>query len=150
MEARIDILVRPVREGGLDLLPRYQTDGASGMDLRADIDADIVVPPMGRALVPTGIAVAIPEGLEGQVRPRSGLAAAAGVTCLNSPGTVDSDYRGEIRVVLVNLGTEPFTVARGDRIAQLVFAPVARVALRVVAELPRTRRGEGGFGHTGA
>ncbi len=149
MGGEVEILVRRVREGAPGVLPAYRTAGASGMDLGADVDEEIVIPPMGRALVPTGIAVAIPAGIEGQVRPRSGLAAKSGVTCLNTPGTVDSDYRGEILVVLVNLGTEPFTVRRGDRIAQLVFAPVVRAALRVVAKLDPTPRGEGGFGHTG-
>jgi dUTP pyrophosphatase len=143
------IPVRLVREGAGDLVPAYQTEGAAGMDLRADIDAEIVLPPMGRALVPTGISVALPAGVEAQVRPRSGLAARHGVTCLNSPGTVDSDYRGEIRVVLVNLGSEPFPVRRGDRIAQLVFSPVLRASLRIVDDLDPTTRGEGGFGHTG-
>jgi dUTP pyrophosphatase len=119
------------------------------MDLRAGIEGEIVLPPMGRALIPTGISVALPPGIEGQVRPRSGLAARHGVTCLNSPGTIDSDYRGEIRVILVNLGDEPFSVRRGDRIAQLVFSPVLRASLRVVEDLDATRRGEGGFGHTG-
>jgi dUTP pyrophosphatase len=119
------------------------------MDLRADIDAEIVLPPMGRALIPTGISVALPVGVEAQVRPRSGLAARQGVTCLNSPGTIDADYRGEICVILINLGNEPFPVRRGDRIAQLVFAPVLRASLRVVDDLDATRRGEGGFGHTG-
>ena len=138
-----------VREGAGDLVPAYQTEGAAGMDLRADIEAEIVLPPMGRALVPTGISVALPAGVEAQVRPRSGLAARHGVTCLNSPGTVDSDYRGEIRVVLVNLGSEPFPVRRGDRIAQLVFSPVLRASLRSVDDLDTTTRGEGGFGHTG-
>jgi dUTP pyrophosphatase len=104
---------------------------------------------MGRALIPTGISMALPPGVEAQVRPRSGLAARHGVTCLNSPGTIDSDYRGEIRVILINLGSEPFFVRRGDRIAQLVFTPVLRVSLRVVDDLDPTRRGEGGFGHTG-
>ncbi len=144
-----EIPVRLVRGESGDLLPAYQTEGASGMDLRADIREEITLPPMGRALVPTGISLALPRGVEAQVRPRSGLAARSGVTCLNSPGTVDSDYRGEIRVVLVNFGSEPFTVRRGDRIAQLVFAPVLRASLRVVEELEPTRRGEGGFGHTG-
>ena len=112
-------------------------------------DRVLAVPPLGRALVPTGIAVAIPEGWEGQVRPRSGLAIRHGVTCLNSPGTIDADYRGEIRVILVNLGDAPFSVRRGDRIAQIVFAPVVKAALEVVDDLEATRRGEGGFGHTG-
>jgi dUTP pyrophosphatase len=138
-----------LREGAGDLLPAYQTEGAAGMDLRADIDGEIVLPPMGRALIPTGISLALPSGLEAQVRPRSGLAARHGVTCLNSPGTIDSDYRGEIRVVLINLGNEPFPVRRGDRIAQLVFAPLLRVSLRIVGDLDATPRGEGGFGHTG-
>ena len=143
------IPVRLLREGGGDLLPAYQTEGAAGMDLRAAVDGEVVLPPMGRALIPTGIAIALPVGVEAQVRPRSGLAARHGVTCLNSPGTIDSDYRGEIRVILVNLGSEPFSVRRGDRIAQMVFAPVLRVSLRVVDDLDGTRRGEGGFGHTG-
>lgn len=149
MAGGIDIPVLFVRPGSRDLLPAYQTDAASGMDLRADIDGELSIPPMGRALVPTGIAVALPPGVEGQVRPRSGLAVRHGVTCLNSPGTIDADYRGEIRVILVNLGDAPFRVRRGDRIAQIVFAPVARAALRVVDDLDATRRGEGGFGHTG-
>lgn len=148
--AAVAIPVLPVREGSRDLLPAYQTEGASGMDLRADIDAELSIPPLGRALVPTGIAVALPAGIEGQVRPRSGLAARHGVTCLNSPGTIDADYRGEIRVILVNMGDAPFVVRRGDRIAQIVFAPVARAVLEVVEDLGPTRRGEGGFGHTGS
>lgn len=143
------IPVRLLREGAGDLLPAYQTEGAAGMDLRADIDEEIVLPPMGRAMIPTGISVALPAGVEAQIRPRSGLAARHGVTCLNSPGTIDSDYRGEILVILINLGNEPFSVRRGDRIAQLVFATALRASLRVVDDLDVTRRGEGGFGHTG-
>ncbi|OGP80930.1 MAG: deoxyuridine 5'-triphosphate nucleotidohydrolase [Deltaproteobacteria bacterium RBG_16_64_85] len=143
------IPVRLLRDGAGDLLPAYQTEGAAGMDLRADIDEEIVLPPMGRAMIPTGISVALPAGVEAQVRPRSGLAARHGVTCLNSPGTIDSDYRGEILVILINLGNEPFSVRRGDRIAQLVFATSLRASLRVVDDLDATRRGEGGFGHTG-
>lgn len=143
------IRVRLLREGSADVLPAYQTEGASGMDLRADIEGEVVIPPMGRALVPTGISVALPAGVEAQVRPRSGLAIRHGVTCLNSPGTVDADYRGEIRVILLNLGSEPFLVRRGDRVAQLVFSPVLRASWEVVTELDPTRRGEGGFGHTG-
>jgi len=149
MAARRVIPVRLLREGSRDVLPGYQTDGASGMDLRADVDGEIVVPPLGRALVPTGISVALPPGVEAQVRPRSGLAIRHGVTCLNSPGTIDADYRGEIRVILINLGEEPFPVRRGDRIAQLVFAPVLRADWAVVEDLDATPRGEGGFGHTG-
>ena len=149
MAAVLSIPVRFVRESGRELLPAHQTEGASGMDLRADIEREIHIPSMGRALVPTGISVAIPPGLEGQVRPRSGLAIRHGVTCLNSPGTIDSDYRGEICVILVNLGSEPFSVRRGDRIAQLVFSPVVRAAWREMETLDPTSRGEGGFGHTG-
>jgi len=149
MPAVLSIPVRFVREGSKDLLPSYQTEGASGMDLRADIEGEVTIPPLGRALVPTGISVAIPPGVEGQVRPRSGLAIRNGVTCLNSPGTIDSDYRGEIRVILVNLGAEPFSVRRGDRVAQLVFTPVGRATWREVEILDPTPRGEGGFGHTG-
>jgi len=119
------------------------------MDLRACIDAPRTLAPGARMQVPTGFRVAIPSGNEGQVRPRSGLAARHGVTLLNSPGTVDSDYRGEVQVVMVNLGAEPFTVRRGDRIAQLVVAPVAAAEAEEAAELPSTVRGEGGFGHTG-
>ena len=119
------------------------------MDLRAAVDAEVVLPPMGRALIPTGLALSLPPGLEGQVRPRSGLAIRHGVTCLNSPGTIDSDYRGEICVILVNLGGEPFPVRRGDRIAQIVFSRALRARLSVVADLDGTERGPGGFGHTG-
>jgi len=119
------------------------------MDLRADIEGEVTISPQGRALIPTGISVEIPSGMEGQVRPRSGLAIRNGVTCLNSPGTIDSDYRGEICVILVNLGAEPFSVRRGDRIAQLVFSSVAKGAWREVDGLDPTPRGERGFGHTG-
>ena len=149
MATTLSIPVCFVRENSRDLLPAYQTDGASGMDLRADVEGEIVIPSLGRAMVPTGISVAIPPGVEGQVRPRSGLAIRHGVTCLNPPGTIDSDYRGEIHVILVNLGAEPFSVGRGDRIAQLVFTPVARATWREVETLDPTPRGEGGFGHTG-
>jgi dUTP pyrophosphatase len=132
--------------------PSYQTDGAAGLDLAAAPLPEtpvIVIPPGQRALVPTGIAVAIPPGWEGQVRPRSGLAAKAGVTVLNAPGTIDADYRGEVKVILQNHGEAPFTVRAGDRIAQLIIAPVARVAVEVVETLDETGRGAGGFGHTG-
>jgi dUTP pyrophosphatase len=122
---------------------------AAGMDLAAAMDAPTVLPPGGRALVPTGLAMAIPPGFEGQIRPRSGLAAKQGVTCLNTPGTIDADYRGEVKVLLVNLGAEPVAIAPGERIAQLVIAPVARVPWVETDELPATDRGGGGFGHTG-
>jgi dUTP pyrophosphatase len=130
-------------------LPRYKTAGAAGLDLAAALDGPITIAPGARELVPTGLALAIPDGYEGQVRPRSGLAVEHGVTCLNSPGTIDSDYRGELKVILVNHGAKPFTVAHGDRIAQLVIAPVARAEIAEVAALAETVRGEGGFGSTG-
>jgi dUTP pyrophosphatase len=135
--------------GGQTQLPEYQSEGASGADLRAFIDEDIVIPPGGRALVPTGLRMQIPRGLEGQVRPRSGLAARNGVTVLNTPGTIDSDYRGEIKVILANLGTEELRVRSGDRIAQIVFCPVVRVAFGRAASVDDTARGSGGFGSTG-
>jgi dUTP pyrophosphatase len=133
---------------GLEL-PSYATPGASGCDLRAALEGELTIPPGGRTLVPTGIAVAIPPGYEGQVRMRSGLAVKHGLTLLNAPGTIDSDYRGEIRVILANLGSEPATLKRGERIAQLVFAPVARARFEKVEELPATERSDGGFGSTG-
>ena len=130
-------------------LPSYQTDGSAGMDLRAAVPSPVRIEPGGRALIPTGLAIAIPGGFEGQVRPRSGLAHKHGITVLNTPGTIDSDYRGEVKVVLVNLGSEVFEVQRGDRIAQLLISPVARAALVVVDELDETVRGAGGYGSTG-
>lgn len=132
-------------------LPAYQTEDAAGMDLLAAVDAGepLILPPRGRALVPTGLVMHLPRGAEAQVRPRSGLALRHGVTVLNSPGTIDSDYRGEIKVLLVNLGDAPFAVTRGERIAQLIVAPVARALLREVRTLAATKRGEGGFGSTG-
>jgi len=145
-ECEIRVLLLRGRE---DRLPEYQTAGSAGMDLKADVDAEIVLPPMGRAKIPTGIALSMPPGIEGQVRPRSGLAIRHGVTCLNSPGTIDSDYRGEVCVILANFGEEPFPVRRGDRIAQIVFSRTVRARLEVVSDLEGTPRGEGGFGHTG-
>ncbi len=135
---------------GLDL-PAYETTGSAGMDVRAAVpEADpMVLMPGHRAMVPTGLSVAIPEGYEIQVRPRSGLAAKHGLTCLNTPGTIDSDYRGEIKVILVNLGDAPFTIARGERIAQLVLAPVTQLDWKSVGSLDETDRGAGGFGSTG-
>jgi len=129
--------------------PSYQTDGSAGMDLPAAVAEEVVIAPGARALIPTGWSMAIPVGFEGQVRPRSGLAFRHGVTVLNTPGTVDSDYRGEIKVVLANFGHENFIVRRGDRIAQLVICPVARATLNVVPSLDATARGEGGYGSTG-
>lgn len=128
-------------------LPSHATEGAAGLDLRAD--AAVSLAPAERALVPTGLVVAIPPGFEGQVRPRSGLALREGVTCLNSPGTIDSDYRGEVAVILANLGQRTVTIQRGDRIAQLVIARVECAEMLEGASLPPTSRGAGGFGHTG-
>jgi dUTP pyrophosphatase len=132
-------------------LPAYETEGAAGMDLRAAIPEDqpLTLRAATRALVPTGLSFAVPAGFEAQVRPRSGLALKHGVTCLNTPGTVDSDYRGEVQVILANLGDADFTIRRGDRIAQLVICPVARAEWAEVAQLSETERGEGGFGSTG-
>ncbi len=137
---------------GTDLpLPAYESAGAAGMDLRAAVPEDrpILILPGRRALVPTGLVMEIPEGMEGQVRPRSGLALRHGITCLNTPGTIDSDYRGEVNVLLVNLGDEDFSVARGMRIAQIVFAPVVQVAVEERELAGATSRGAGGFGSTG-
>ncbi len=135
---------------GIDL-PSYGTAGAAGMDLRAAVpeDQDLVIQPGARALVPTGLTIAVPAGYEAQVRPRSGLALKYGVTCLNSPGTIDSDYRGEVGVILANLGPEAFTIRRGDRIAQMVVAAYATVAWEEANSLDETTRGAGGFGSTG-
>lgn len=135
---------------GLDL-PAYETEGAAGFDLRAALpEAEpLTLKPLQRALIPTGFIVDIPRGHEGQVRPRSGLALKHGVTCLNTPGTIDWDYRGELKVLLVNLGSEAFTITRGMRIAQMVIAPVTRVRIEERTEIEGTARGEGGFGSTG-
>jgi dUTP pyrophosphatase len=130
-------------------LPAYETRGSAGMDLLAAVEEPLVLAPGSRAAVPTGLRVAIPEGYEGQIRPRSGWALKEGVTCLNTPGTIDSDYRGEVRIILANLGAAPVRIERGMRIAQIVFAPVARASWRPDADLGETERGEGGFGHTG-
>lgn len=130
-------------------MPAAATPGSAGLDLRACVEGEVTLEPGQRTLVPTGFSIAIPEGFEGQVRPRSGLALRRGLGLLNSPGTIDSDYRGEIGVIVVNLGQEPIVIRRGDRIAQLVIAAVPRVDLGIVAQLPPTGRGGGGFGHTG-
>jgi dUTP diphosphatase len=140
-----------VRPGAAALdLPCYMSPGAAGLDLLADVEDEVSLAPGERLLVPTGIAVALPPGHEAQVRPRSGLALRHGVTVLNAPGTIDADYRGEIQVLLVNLGQAPATVRRGERVAQLVVAPVTRIAWREVAVLPVSSRGDGGFGSTGS
>ena len=130
-------------------LPSYETAGAAGLDLRAAVAAPVSLEPGERAAIPTGIAIALPEGYEAQVRARSGLARRHGIAMVNAPGTVDSDYRGELQVLLINLGREAFTVGRGDRVAQLVVAPVARIAWEEVEALDATGRGAGGFGSTG-
>jgi len=135
---------------GADLaLPQYETAGSAGADIRAAVDAPLRLEPGQRALVPAGFAMALPAGYEAQVRPRSGLAVKNGITVLNAPGTIDSDYRGEVRVPLINLGDEAFTVERGMRIAQLVIAPVVQADFNEVGDLDETERGEGGFGSTG-
>lgn len=130
-------------------LPAYATAGSSGMDVRANIDAPINLPSMERTLVPTGLFLELPFGFEAQIRPRSGLALAKGITCLNSPGTIDSDYRGEIKVLLINLSGEEQVIRSGDRIAQMVIAATERAAFDLVQQLNESVRGEGGFGHTG-
>lgn len=147
--AALAIPVQVMREGEGLPLPEYQTEYAAGMDLRAAIAEPITLAPGERALLSTGLGVAVPVGYEAQVRPRSGLASGHGITLLNSPGTIDADYRGTIKVVLINLGGEPFTIHRGDRIAQLIIAPVTRVEWELVGEVAETARGPGGFGSTG-
>ena len=146
-----EIVVRVQRLPGHEDLPApaYMTPHAAGMDLCAAVKEEVVLPPGGRALIPTGLKLALPEGYEGQVRPRSGLALRHGLTMLNTPGTIDADYRGEVQIILANLGEEPFVVRRGERIAQLIICPVTRARLEFVEELDDTSRGDGGFGHTG-
>jgi len=147
----VDVSVAVTRlPHGRDLpLPSYATLNSAGLDLLAAVAADMILAPGARALVPSGIAIALPEGYEAQVRPRSGLALKHGVTVLNAPGTIDADYRGEVGVILVNHGEAPFVIRRGDRIAQLILAPVARLAWQESADLSETARGAGGFGSTG-
>lgn len=149
MESTIRIPVRVEPEGeGLDL-PRYQTEHAAGMDLLAAVESGLMLKSGERALMSTGISIALPPGYEAQIRPRSGLALKHGLTLLNSPGTIDADYRGTISLVLVNHGAEPVSIARGERMAQMVVARVERAELERVSDLPASRRGPGGFGHTG-
>lgn len=143
------IYIKRLRKNSDTMLPKYMTEGSSGMDLFASLDEDVVIMPGERRLIPTGISIAIPEGFEGQIRPRSGLAIKNGIGILNGPGTIDSDYRGEIFIILINLGNEPFKVKNGDRIAQLVINPVVKPILEEVEDLPPTQRQDGGFGHTG-
>ena len=152
MSGSVTVRVRRVRTSDAELpLPRYMSEGAAGMDLAAAVDAPLTLAAGGRAIVPTGLALEIPSGFEGQVRPRSGLAAKHGVTVANAPGTIDSDYRGELKVILVNLGAAPHVIARGDRIAQLVIAPVVQARMELVdGALAESARGENGFGSSGS
>ncbi len=150
MSERVRVALQRLPDGEGLPLPSYMSDLAVGADLCAAVRDDLTLAPGARALVPTGIAIALPPGYEAQIRPRSGLALKFGVTCLNTPGTIDADYRGPVGVILANLGNEPFVVRRGDRIAQIVVAPVAQATFETVAELPATRRGDGGFGSTGS
>jgi dUTP pyrophosphatase len=148
MIEEIEVSIRRV-PGAEDLpLPRYMTGQAAGMDLAAAVREEVTILPGERVLIPTGVVVALPEGYEAQVRPRSGLAARHGVTLLNAPGTIDADFRGEVGVILINHGKDPFMVRRGDRVAQMVVQRVCRAVWTVCGELPPTERGEGGFGHT--
>lgn len=142
------MVIKVINKSG-KALPAYATPQSAGLDLQANIDAPIVLLPMQRVLVPTGLYIALPEGYEAQIRPRSGLAAKYGVTVLNSPGTIDADYRGELKVILINLSNEPVTINNGERIAQMVVAKFEQVNWEVVEVLDETLRGEGGFGHTG-
>ncbi len=146
---RVKIQIKRVRKDGTIGIPCYMTEGSSGMDLFAFLEKDVTLDPGERRLVPTGISVAIPEGFEGQIRPRSGLAIRKGIGIVNGPGTIDADYRGEIGVLLINFSKEPLTIRNGERIAQMVISPVFRAILEEVDDLPPTERQGGGFGHTG-
>lgn len=145
----MEIYIKRLKKDHPVSLPQYMTEGSSGMDLFASLAQEVTLVPGERKLIPAGISVAIPEGFEGQIRPRSGLAIQKGIGIVNGPGTIDSDYRGEVGVLLINFGMEPFTIRNGDRIAQMVISPVTRVTLEEVDDLPPTRRQGGGFGHTG-
>lgn len=147
MSIALPVRILPHGEGLA--LPAYQTADSAGLDLVAAVEAEMMLQPGERALVPTGLAIALPSGYEAQIRPRSGLAFKHGLTVLNSPGTVDADYRGEVKVLMINLGQEPFAVKRGERIAQMVVAPVTQIVWQPVADLDETARGAGGFGSTG-
>jgi dUTP pyrophosphatase len=149
MSAPVRVAVMRLPHGAGLPLPDYATEGSAGMDLLAALSEPVGLQPSARALIPTGLSMALPQGYEAQVRPRSGLALRHGLTVLNSPGTIDADYRGEVQVLLVNHGAEPFTVSRGMRIAQMIIAPVARATLHEVVDLDETPRGTGGFGSTG-
>jgi dUTP pyrophosphatase len=142
----LEVLIS-MAEGGR--LPQYATSASSGMDLCALLNEPVTLQPLERKLIPTGIHISIPEGYEAEIRPRSGLAFKSGISIVNTPGTIDADYRGEVKVILINLGSEPFIVSNGDRIAQMVFRSVARARLKTVDGLPESQRGKGGFGSTG-
>ncbi|TLN14064.1 dUTP diphosphatase [bacterium] len=149
MNGTLTVRIKRIRSQGETPLPCYMTTHSAGMDLYADLSNDVILAPGERALVPTGIAIELPDGFEAQIRPRSGLAMRHGITLVNSPGTIDPDYRGEIGVIIINHGVEPFVLKSGERIAQMVFSRFVRAELHEVAELGETARGEGGFGHTG-
>jgi dUTP pyrophosphatase len=142
-------LIKVVKTAQRVVLPQYESDGASGMDIRAFLDTDVTIPSLGRVKIPTGLKVEIPSGYEAQVRSRSGLAVKSGVAVLNSPGTIDSDYRGDVEIILVNLGAQDVVIKDGERIAQLVITPVCHAVIAVVDTLDETKRGSGGFGSTG-
>lgn len=148
-DSPVRVALKRLPEGDGLPLPSYMSELAAGADLCAALRDDIVLAPGARTLVPTGLAIALPPGFEVQIRPRSGLALKSGITCLNTPGTIDADYRGPVQVLLVNLGTEPVVIRRGDRIAQMIVAPVSRAHFDLVDELPESKRSVGGFGSTG-
>ncbi|HEY4208313.1 MAG TPA: dUTP diphosphatase [Puia sp.] len=148
MSSKPSISVRVINKSGNDL-PAYATEGSAGMDIRADLQAPVVLRPLERQLIPTGLFIELPHGFEAQIRPRSGLAVKQGITCLNTPGTIDSDYRGEIKVILINLSGEAQTLHPGDRIAQMVIAAVEHITWDAVDTINETVRAAGGFGHTG-
>ena len=145
----MDSIQIDIKNSSTNPLPAYATEGSSGLDVRANIEKAITIKPLERVLVPTGLFIQMPNGYEAQMRPRSGLAIKNGITCLNSPGTIDADYRGELKVILINLSNEAQTIEHGDRIAQLIFAKVEKATLNLVQQLNDTLRGDGGFGHTG-
>jgi dUTP pyrophosphatase len=146
--AKLKLLIKKLHSKDIPL-PKYMTKGACGLDLYAAVEAPVVLKPLDRTLIPTGIAIELPKGFEAQIRPRSGLALKYGVTILNSPGTIDEDYRGELKILLINLGKENFVVNRGDRIAQLIISKCYKVEVVEVEQLNDTKRNQGGFGHTG-
>jgi len=146
---QVKIYIKRLKKNHPISLPQYMTEGSSGMDLFASLEEEVILVPGERKLIPTGISVAIPEGFEGQIRPRSGLAIQKGIGLVNGPGTIDSDYRGEMGILLINFGNDPFTIHNGERIAQMVISRVFRSILVEVDDLPPTQRQEGGFGHTG-